>query len=144
MSTTDKASRADAVRQARASSLLDGRRTLSPQTAADQDAYIEDRITVDELVTRTRERYRAGSTVEGMTTRDDAPRDELPCVLWLLDEVGCPRPAVVSVADATGSAEWGCEQHAAQALAHIDNARISKVADWDAARRLLALPWNHG
>lgn len=63
-------------------------------------------------------------------------------MLWTIDEGGCTDPAVASVLDQSGAAEWGCERHAAAALAVVDGAKLGKVADWDAARRLLALPWN--
>lgn len=76
------------------------------------------------------------------TETPDAPHDQLPCALWPHEEPPCPDTAVVSVVDQVGDGEWGCERHAAEALSVIDGAKISKVGDWDAARRLLALPWN--
>ena len=71
-----------------------------------------------------------------------APHDELRCALWPHEEHGCADVAVVSVVDQIGEGEWGCERHAAEALSTIDGAKISQVGDWDAARRLLRLPWN--
>jgi len=62
--------------------------------------------------------------------------------LWPREEHGCNDVAVVSVVDETGDGEWGCERHAGEALSVIDGAKINKVGDWDAARRLLRLPWN--
>lgn len=50
---------------------------------------------------------------------------------------------VVSVIDPTDEAVWGCEAHAAQALDAIADTRINQVCDWDAARRLRSLRWNH-
>ncbi len=54
-----------------------------------------------------------------------------PCRLSPEDEPACGEAAVVAVEDA------------ASALSAIEGARIAQVADWSAARRLLALPWNH-
>ena len=71
------------------------------------------------------------------------PHDELPCALWPRAEQVCDDVAVVSVVDPAGDGEWGCERHAAAALSAIDGAKISRVGDWAAARRLLRLPWSH-
>lgn len=37
----------------------------------------------------------------------------------------------------------GLRAHAAQALDAIAGDRINQVGDWEAARRLLSLRWNH-
>lgn len=50
--------------------------------------------------------------------------------------------SVVAVTDAERRTSWACESHAADALQAIKGAKIDKVSDWDAARRLLELPWN--
>lgn len=73
----------------------------------------------------------------------DAPHDELGCGLRRDEQDACTSAAVVSVIDPGGEAVWGCEAHAAQALDAIDGARINQVGDWEAARRLLSLRWNH-
>lgn len=78
-----------------------------------------------------------------MTNTPDAPHDDLPCALAPAGEPACSEVAVVSVIDRTEEAVWGCERHAADALDAVDGARINQVGDWDACRRLLALPWNH-
>ena len=87
-------------------------------------------------------RSNAGPVVNRMSTAGIAPHDELPCALFPHEDGRCDNPAAVSIIDQTGDGDWGCEQHAAQALAGITGARISKVADWSAARQLLALLWN--
>lgn len=66
----------------------------------------------------------------------------LPCALWRDDESGCSTPAVVAVQDPGRLTRWGCEPHAAAALAAMLEGRIGHVHDGDAARRLLNLPWN--
>lgn len=71
-----------------------------------------------------------------------APHDELRFELWPLVEGRCERSAVVSVIDPTGATSWGCGGHAAATLAYVEGSKLSKIADWDAARLLLALPWN--
>jgi hypothetical protein len=65
------------------------------------------------------------------------------CRLSPEDEPPCTAAAVVAIEDRRQDVVWGCETHAASALNAIEGARIAHVADWSAARRLLALPWNH-
>ncbi len=76
-----------------------------------------------------------------MNLNEARPAD-LPCALWRDEERGCSRASVVAVQDPAGATSWGCERHAGEALSVIHGARIDKVSDWDAARRLLGLPWN--
>lgn len=64
------------------------------------------------------------------------------CGLAPAEEPLCPARPVVAVRDVTEWEAWGCETHAAAALAAIDGARIGRVTDWDACGRLLSLPWN--
>lgn len=71
------------------------------------------------------------------------PDTSRPCALSLEDEPACTAAAVVAVEDQRGEVAWGCEQHTSSALNGIAGARIAHVDDWAAARRLLALPWNH-
>ena len=52
----EQANRAAAVRQARASSALEGL-TSTEQTRSDQNAYAAGAITLDELIARTQERH---------------------------------------------------------------------------------------
>ncbi len=66
-----------------------------------------------------------------------------PCRLSPEDEPTCAAAAVVAVEDRRQDVVWGCETHAAAALNAIEGARLAQVTDWSAARRLLALPWNH-
>ncbi len=73
----------------------------------------------------------------------DASHDELVCALWRDEQGLCASNAVVSVVDRSGDAVWGCEAHAAQALDALVGARINQVGNWEAARRLLSLRWNH-
>lgn len=73
---------------------------------------------------------------------DHPAHDLLPCRLTIDGKPICTEVAVVSVMDHAGDVEWGCELHAARALESIHGAKINSVGDWEAARRLLALPWN--
>ncbi len=77
-----------------------------------------------------------------MDQNEERPND-LPCALWRDDEGGSSSVSVVAVRDPAGPTSWGCERHAGATLSAIGGARIDKVSDWDAARRLLKLPWNH-
>ncbi len=83
-----------------------------------------------------------GVILRPMNLNETRPAD-LACALWRDEEGGCSRASVVAVQDPAGATSWGCEHHAGEALAAIGGARIDEVSDWDAARRLLELPWNH-
>ncbi len=71
------------------------------------------------------------------------PDTSRPCALSPEHEPTCPAAAVVAVEDRRQDVVWGCKPHAASALNAIEGARIAQVANWSAARRSRALPWNH-